>query len=385
MGQPEPGEKRASTPRIEQLDALRGLAALSVVFYHHFQVYPLIANAIVLGASFPESLLFWPPVFLFWSGHSAVLLFFALSGYVLMLPVLQKRQPDYPHYVLKRICRIYLPYLPAVIVPIMLVRLLAPQPIPELGWWFKLSWAALPDRWDLLNHILMLPKPNTQIYNGVVWSLVHEMRISIVFPFLAALVVRLRWWQNVVLAMFLALPGGFAPVILSNKIVTYYALSLHYAGVFVVGGVLAKHRTQISLWLRTKSTGFRCLLLAVGVLLYTSYGLDVTVRNGRWHHQFEYLITIGSLILIVYANSTEWLKRESLAWLGRISYSLYLWHLPVLLAVVRFGYGKMPLWSLLLISIVIGLLIAWLMYLAIEKPSTRLAKRIGRTGVVTIV
>jgi peptidoglycan/LPS O-acetylase OafA/YrhL len=53
--------------------------------------------------------------------------------------------------------------------------------------------------------------------------------------------------------------------------------------------------------------------------------------------------------------------------------------------VVRFGYGKMPLWSLLLISIVIGLLIAWLMYLAIEKPSTRLAKRIGRTGVVTIV
>jgi peptidoglycan/LPS O-acetylase OafA/YrhL len=95
--------------RIEQLDSVRGLAALSVVLCHHLIAYPRFWDAYVFGPQGNKTGLFFPPVYILWAGHSAVVLFFVLSGYVLFLPTLQHRQPTYGKYLIKRFCRIYLP------------------------------------------------------------------------------------------------------------------------------------------------------------------------------------------------------------------------------------------------------------------------------------
>jgi peptidoglycan/LPS O-acetylase OafA/YrhL len=92
-------------PRYAELDSLRGIAALTVVFYHFrlmwlFSVqehrWSVVLNPITCG-------------------HEAVLLFFLLSGFVLAIPNLRGKGQPYPIYLLRRSLRIYAPYLFALL------------------------------------------------------------------------------------------------------------------------------------------------------------------------------------------------------------------------------------------------------------------------------
>src|ERR1700754_945064 len=93
------GHGRSMAGRLLQLDSLRGFAAMTVVWHHWRQAY---------WATPPRW--FMQP---FSAGHEAVILFFILSGYVLSLPVWINRQPRYADYLIRRISRIYLPYVAA--------------------------------------------------------------------------------------------------------------------------------------------------------------------------------------------------------------------------------------------------------------------------------
>ena len=50
-----------------------------------------------------------------------------------------------------------------------------------LSEWFNRSWTIESSPSLIAQHILLVGKYNTDAYNGVIWSLVHEMRISIIF------------------------------------------------------------------------------------------------------------------------------------------------------------------------------------------------------------
>jgi Acyltransferase family len=76
--------------RFEQLDSMRGLAALVVVF-HHFYLMFYRAHF----RSNPLSALIYP----FVAGHESVMLFFVLSGFVLSLPLMKQVPFSYPIYV----------------------------------------------------------------------------------------------------------------------------------------------------------------------------------------------------------------------------------------------------------------------------------------------
>lgn len=69
--------------RIYQLDALRGLAAFSVVIGHCLGVFPFIAADGYEKDIIPIiSILTYSPLHLFWAAHEAVVLFFVLSGFI---------------------------------------------------------------------------------------------------------------------------------------------------------------------------------------------------------------------------------------------------------------------------------------------------------------
>lgn len=63
--------------RFDQIDSIRGLAALSVVISHLSLVIPNVYIVQKLKNT---------PLHIFWAGHEAVILFFILSGFVLALP-----------------------------------------------------------------------------------------------------------------------------------------------------------------------------------------------------------------------------------------------------------------------------------------------------------
>ncbi|QDY44763.1 acyltransferase [Planococcus glaciei] len=178
--------------RYESLDSIRGIAALAVVFSHMFIVFPAFYSALSLQQNnqLIVDLLAFTPLHLLWSGHEAVVLFFILSGFVLSLPYLNNRKLVYTNYIVQRVFRIYIPYIVIILFSIILQSFLyTPGGIAGLSKWFNWMWM-LPLSPGLFSHFLFMSGELTHNYNTASWSLVHEMRISLVFPFIVLLIRR---------------------------------------------------------------------------------------------------------------------------------------------------------------------------------------------------
>ncbi|WP_233430004.1 acyltransferase family protein [Bifidobacterium adolescentis] len=92
------------------------------------------------------------------------------------------------------------------------------------------------------------------------------------------------------------------------------------------------------------------------------------------------LAVCGCLILVVVALTcnvvSDLLSTPPVRWLGRISFSLYLTHLPVRDWIVPY----IPVQGLLrpMVLFALCLLVAEAFYLAVERPATRLSRRLGK-------
>lgn len=69
-----------------------------------------------------------------------------------------------------------------------------------------------------------------------------------------------------------------------------------------------------------------------------------------------------------------WMERPALQWLGRISYSLYLSHWPLLMAAKAIGGGDWAMWAVAPLTIPA----AWPVWWCIERPSIALSRCIRR-------
>ena len=138
--------------RLEELDSLRGLAALTVVISHHLIVLPVFFNPTNWHGHIPVNILKYTPLHLLFAGHEAVILFFVLSGFVLSLPFHANKQGPYASFVIRRICRIYLPYIVSVAAAVIMCRLLSRGGIPELSPWLNLRWCGGFIERNLIDH-----------------------------------------------------------------------------------------------------------------------------------------------------------------------------------------------------------------------------------------
>src|SRR5579859_882796 len=111
-----------NTQRIASLDSIRGLAALGVVLTHCTGVY---TDPPVWATHLPLSLILW-------SGHGFVLVFFALSGFVLFIPF-KKGNVAYAPYLVKRVARLYPAFVVAVLLSAALYTLVDHRPIAGLN------------------------------------------------------------------------------------------------------------------------------------------------------------------------------------------------------------------------------------------------------------
>src|SRR5665213_3578455 len=168
--------------RFHELDAMRGLAAV-VVLGNHFRnmFYPT-----VLFAHGWQSVFLYPLV----SGRESVMFFFLLSGFVLSLPFLRGKRQPYSIFLRRRILRIYGPYLGALVLALIGCALWHNRP-GSTGW-RGATWSNQVDLRSVLQHVLFIGNYNYERYNTAFWSLVYEMRISIIFPLLFVVANRLK-------------------------------------------------------------------------------------------------------------------------------------------------------------------------------------------------
>jgi peptidoglycan/LPS O-acetylase OafA/YrhL len=375
---------KASTEsrRFLELDAIRGLAAFSVLLHHLL----LLWKDEILGSSEPRfrkvlQVLLQP----FSAGHEAVVLFFVLSGLVLSIPWIEGRPQSYPVFMIRRIFRIYFPYLVALVCAVAGNAFLF-GPVTKSAL-FRQFWATPPAFSDIVNHLLFLGVYNRDRFDPPIWSLVHELRISIFFPAIcmAAMVLKPRRLLAVCAAISLACCWFVVRV---PPVSADILKSLHFCAFFVLGIFIYSNSGWIrERFLRT-SLRSRALLLTISLGLYW-YGSKFLIDNPWLARQpvnaemlGDWLTAIGAATVIVFGMNSEafrkFLLRKPLLGLGEMSFSLYLTHFIVILALMHGFYGKINYSLLLIACLVASLLFSRLFFIAVERPSMNLGRRVSR-------
>ncbi len=367
-----------SSRRIVALDGLRGVAALMVLFHHTLLTLPDFANYEwgrpgATDHGVVEWLLIRTPLRLLWAGQERALLFFVLSGFVLGLPWLQGRAAPYGRFLLGRFCRIYPPYLAAMLVAavgsVVLggVRLdRATVYFNQLGWSFHLSWLAFPSIVAILNN------PSSRYMNEAVWSLVWEARVALIFPFIVIPIVR---WRNTgigLVLLVLAIVRHLGTVLMPpslNEVLNVPQDTFYYAEYFVLGTAVAANRDAIAAWFgRSDQHAGPCCLIAGCLICWLPW---------PWHH--DQIIGIGAAIILASIAGSDrvgsWLGRPSFIWLGRQSYSLFLIHLPVIMAVIIAFHGSVPVAACVAI-VPLAIAVAEGFHRWVERPSVALAQHL---------
>ena len=362
------------------LDSFRGIAALTVVFHHGLVAMPAFWSVYTPkpDASKAIRLLAFTPAHLFWGGLEAVLLFFVLSGFVLAVPF-ERQASWYPAFAVKRICRIYIPYIVAIAIGAMLLNAMPVHSAPELSFWFNQFWNRDADFPALLDHVFMLGSRGNNYINPVIWSLVHEMRISLVFPVLMWLVGRFSWKVVLPAALLFSLSAKLGlRFVHSDNLVRSLLETASYVFLFVAGAEMSVHRVVIQSRFEAVAGWLKPLLLVGSLLLL----------NARWELPGKLAIPAllaawtGAILLIAIAASYSAVGRvleyPVFVWLGRVSYSLYLTHVIVLFTVIYLTRNAMPVQAALLISLAIALMLAEIYYRATEKTSMRLGRSLAK-------
>ncbi|WP_084544041.1 acyltransferase family protein [Paenisporosarcina indica] len=221
--------------RFEELDSLRGIIAFTVFVYHFFNVS--WENRGQVGY---WNIIAYSPLRILWAGHEAVIFFFILSGFVLSLPFYKKNYiHNYITFIIKRSLRIYFPFIVAVLLGIILRGVFSLNNIAG-------TWTGESGLNTIIKHILFIGTYNSNAFDSVIWSLVHEMRISLVFPLLIMLLIKFEWKKIMTLGFLTSVISIAFIVTLKIDNNINIIISFHYILMFIIGAILAKKSCSFS-------------------------------------------------------------------------------------------------------------------------------------------
>jgi len=348
------------------VDGVRGVASLVVVVYH----CSLIAMPHLSG-----SLAAWltqSPGKLAFAGTEAVLVFFVLSGLVVALPVLRGGFV-WSRYYVTRVLRLYLPVWASLVFATLLIALVPrdASTMPE-GSWMQNAQATTVTWGSFLGEASLIPA--SYDINNVLWSLRWELIFSLALPLFVGLAVLLR-------RQALIAAAGACVLTVVGRIVDVDALV--YLPVFLLGTLMAVRLDDLRDWMRRpRSKIFWPAATTLGLLLLIASWLARPIADpgSAASRALWGLAGVGAVIVIIAAigwpRLNDLLERRPAQWLGRVSYSLYLVHVPVLATLVYLcGSGRWPL--AIAIGIPASLLLSGLFHRFIESPAHRLSRSAG--------
>jgi peptidoglycan/LPS O-acetylase OafA/YrhL len=319
--------------RIATVDALRGIASLSVAWFHFTNANPALARGIVKSSGS--------------YGWLGVYIFFVISGFVIPYS-LEKANYGYRQFwsfLSKRIVRLDPPYFAnmAFILGLAFVVPLVPGfrgPQPHFT------------AFQLLSHVAYLNSVVGKAWiNPVYWSLGIEFQyyllIGLIFPLLCAP----RLTTRMVTTFALLVPGFFVP----NGSLLFVHLPLFVSGILTY---------QFKVGRLSKGSYFGVLAVTA---IVTGFGPGVVIA----------LTCAITSLVIAFVESGG----RILTWLGSISYSLYLIHVPIGGKIVdigtRFRHGQFVPTLFLIAATVSSIFAAWILYRLVELPSQSLSSRIS--------
>jgi len=312
--------------RLVFLDSLRGVAAIMVAWFHFTQ-----GNAAFL----PKGILKTSGSY----GWLGVDMFFVLSGFVLPWSLNRRgyKLRDYGVFVARRMVRLDPPYLAAILLTLSLgyISSLAPG---YKGAEFLISWPQVFSHLGFLNACLGYPW-----LNPVFWTLAIEFQyyllIGLALPLLVSPSVLVRSGVNIAFLV--------APLVFDSR-----GFMPHYACLFLLGTATFQHKSEII----TRSIYLLTALASCSVLGFVE-SVPVAITG----------------VLTAFAIAFVKIELSHLSWLGTLSYSLYLLHVPVGGRVINAGTRlphTLPV-QLVVLAAAMGLSLAAasIFYFLIEKPA----------------
>jgi peptidoglycan/LPS O-acetylase OafA/YrhL len=356
-----PPRGAAATTRVASLDALRGLAALSVVACHFL--------LLLADTPFGHHLTPWlqlPPFSLFQTAYGAVILFFVLSGYVLALSLAgDNGPPSWGGFAVRRFCRIWPPFALTILISFV-IGYVAVSAEPAVGSiWQNNTWQRGDlGLWAFAGQISMAASQIGLDMPG--WSLVYELRITLAFPLLL-LVLRWAPASTIGVSFCLQLASRLGPPWLTALI----PATATFIVFFAAGAWLAVDGAPVAR-LRRASPTMRTVLAGVAVL-FLSVPSGVSLSG--------VIAGLGAVLIIAVVVASPEIDRvlsvPCCVALGRVSYSLYLTHVVVLMALGRLLGSLLPVWMILAIAAPVIAVVACAGYRWVEQPSIRLGRSIA--------
>jgi peptidoglycan/LPS O-acetylase OafA/YrhL len=366
--------------RVTALDSLRGLAAVTVIAFHVLISLPG-GTALVEPldyASYDVQAALLLPLRALWMGEEAVILFFLLSAFVLTGPFLRQPEPAYGSYVLKRLVRLFPPAIVSVLLSITLLTIAGTSPSVWPMPLLDRLWRELPSVGAALQHMLLLGdgaagEVNYPL-NLPLWTLEVEWRLSLLLPFMVLLARR-----SSIALIAVALGAILVPYVERRLLGSDLLSASRYVPLFAVGVLLARHIDAILAWIASLPGSARISLWALCILLFYVRVLLPTPTM-QAHHRLVVGIAAALLIALVLSSkrAQRFLDFQPLLWFGRVSFSLYLMHVPIMIATARLLPDSVtPSWRLA-IAIGLSLAAAEVMYRSVELPSIDAARRVSR-------
>lgn len=378
----------SNSSRMIQLDILRGIAIVLVIFAH--SVLPTKESG------------FLSPVlgYLQYLGPTGVDLFFVLSGFLvgglLLKEVHDKNHLDVRRFLIRRGFKIFPSYFVFLFFVFFILIFLNHLSFTE-------SFLALMPNFVHLQNYLGSPREHT-------WSLAVEEHFYLILPFLVLLLTMRRETKikTISLLPFICLSVFIICALLRLYTYTYPSIynphflthlrvdSLFFGVMLAYFYHFKPEKLQLVALHRTKLMIFGSILLLLSPVLVIKDKGNLIV--GTIGFIILYIAYGCFLLAMIYTPvGSDWLGKwfkgysaRILAFIGFFSYPIYLWHLdavlPLRMLLNRFSLNFLPSeirWiTVFVISVIISTAVGVVFGILLEKPSLSLRNRLfpSRTG-----
>ena len=346
---------------ITGLDGIRAIAVIMVLAYHL-------------------------KLALFKSGFLGVTVFFVLSGYlitgILISEVEEEGTIDLKNFWLRRIRRL-VPAVMSMAVVIIFVSAVVNRIIFTKGCKdFLASVLGFNNWWQIFNKVSYFEAAGVTSPFTHCWSLAIETQFYLIYPLILLGIYKLvksrgegRANRGLLFAgvtLLLALISVILMIVLfdpqQDASRVYYGTDTRAFSLLF--GALLAILWEYRMVPRRLSASVNMVLGSVSFAVLLVMTIAINGSSNFWYRGGQFFGTILT-VLMVYAVSGRktWLSRflsnPVLKWMGDRSYSIYLWHYPIILLISK---GIKASWWITLIEIVLSVVLAELSYRFIETP-----------------